>query len=418
MAVRFEAFGLDPRLLQGIRDMGFEETFPIQAETITPILKGKDVLGQAHTGSGKTLAYALPMLHNIHPKSPGIQGLVVVPTRELAVQVTGEFEKLARHLSVRTVAIYGGQSMRLQVDKLNNPLSKIVVATPGRLMDHLQRRTISLSNVKLVVLDEADRMLDMGFVEDVEFILQHVPRNHQTALFSATIPEDIVRLGRKYMKDPLRIFVDTDEISVESVRQKFVRVDENAKFSTLCNILENERIDRGLVFCETKIRAGRLAQALRTRNHNAMALHGNLTQHQRDVALQSFRNGRTDLLVATDVAARGLDIPSVSHVLNYDMPDEPLMYFHRIGRTARAGSPGVALSLVSYSDEDRFARIRSITSSKITEMTETQPLRRATGSGLFLPPRPVKGRNRRGRFRRENTPRRNVGRRSFRQHRR
>jgi ATP-dependent RNA helicase DeaD len=387
--------------MQGIREMGFEELFPIQAEAITPILKGRDVLGQAHTGSGKTLAYALPMLHTIRPKDPGIQGLVVVPTRELAVQVAGEFEKLARHLPVKAVAIYGGQSMLPQLDRLNNPSTKIVVATPGRLMDHLERGTIRLNNVRIVVLDEADRMLDMGFIEDVTFILQHVPRNHQTALFSATIPEEIVRLGRKYMKDPLRIFVDTEEISVDSVQQKFVRVEENTKFSSLCDILEKERIRRGLIFCETKIRAGRLAQGLRAHGYNALALHGDLSQHQRDVAVRSFRDGGTDLLVATEVAARGLDIPKVSHVINYDMPGEPLMYFHRIGRTARAGRAGVALSLVSRSDESGFANIRGITSSRITELDGASTVRSVTGSaGFFLPPRPSRGRTGRVGFRR------------------
>lgn len=287
-----------------------------------------------------------------------------------------------------------------QLHRLSNPSTKIVVATPGRLMDHLERGTIRLNNVRIVILDEADRMLDMGFIEDINFILQHVPRNHQTALFSATMPEDIVRLGRKYMKNPLRIFVDTEEISVDSVQQKFVRVEENSKFSNLCDILEKERIRRGLIFCETKMRAGRLAQGLRAHNYNAVALHGDLSQHQRDVAVRSFRDGGTDLLVATEVAARGLDIPKVSHVINYDMPGEPLMYFHRIGRTARAGRAGVALSLVTRSDESGFANIRGITSSRITELDEASALRTVTSSdGFFLPPRPSRGRAGRARFR-------------------
>src|ERR1700752_2463141 len=206
----FEAFDLDPRLLQGIKDMGFDELFPIQAEAIAPILEGKDLIGQAHTGSGKTLAYAVPMLQSLPPNQRGIQGLVLVPTRELAVQVAGEYEKLSRHLRVRAVPIYGGQSIGVQLDRLEDPKTRIVVATPGRLMDHLERKTISLATVKFVVLDEADRMLDMGFIDDITDILRNVPREHQTALFSATMPEQILRLTDRYLRKPVRVFIDSE----------------------------------------------------------------------------------------------------------------------------------------------------------------------------------------------------------------
>ena len=399
MGVRFEASGLEPRLLQGVEEMGFDEMFPIQAEAIAPLLEGRDVFGQAHTGAGKTLAYALPMLQKIDRRASGLQGLVVVPTRELALQVATEFERLARHLRVRVAAIYGGQSIRGQIEKVNTSSCKIIVATPGRLIDHLNRRTVSLSNVTFVVLDEADRMLDMGFIEDVAFILQHLPRHHQTALFSATMPEEIVRLGRRYMKDPLRIFVDSDELSVDSVQQRFFRVEENGKFPALRFILDRERVKKGLVFCETKVRAGRLATALQRENYNVLALHGDLSQRQREMAVDSFRTGETNLLVATDVAARGLDIPWVSHVMNYDMPDEPLMYFHRIGRTARAGRGGVAVSLVSPEDEGGFSKVRRMTSATINEVA--QPVQFDRGSrfpGMFLPRRPSRGRIGRGGF--------------------
>src|SRR6266849_2528420 len=369
LAGQFEAFDLDPRLLQGIKDMGFDELFPIQAEAITPILQGKDLIGQAHTGSGKTLAYAVPMLQSLDPQQRGIQGLVLAPTRELAVQIAGEFGKLSRHLQVRAVPIYGGQSLNLQIDRLMDPRVRIVVATPGRLTDHLERRTIKLDTVKFVVLDEADRMLDMGFIDDITHILSYVPRNHQTALFSATMPEQIVRLSHRYLRNPVTVFVDSDELSVDTVDQKIVQVEEDDKFRILCSFLEKELISRGLIFCATKIRADRLAEGLQMNRYDAMPIHGDLSQRQRDIAIHSFRTGKTGLLIATDVAARGLDIPKVSHVINYDMPEEPGMYFHRIGRTARAGRRGIAISFLTREDWAVFEGLRRMTSATLDEIS-------------------------------------------------
>ncbi len=368
LPAQFEALDLDPRLLQGIKDMGFDELFPIQAEAISPILQGRDLIGQAHTGSGKTLAYAVPMLQNIHHNEHGIQGLVLAPTRELAVQIATEFEKLSRHLRIRAVPIYGGQSINLQLDRLEDPRTKIVVATPGRLMDHLDRRTISLDKVAFVVLDEADRMLDMGFIDDIQTILNYVPRQHQTALFSATMPEQIVYLSQRYLRNPLKVFIDSEELSVETVDQKIVLVEEEEKFTALCSLLERNLISRGLVFCATKIRCDRLAQGLQANGYDAMPIHGDLSQRQRDNAIYNFRTGRTGLLIATDVAARGLDIPKVSHVINYDMPNDPAMYFHRIGRTARAGKRGAAISLLTRDDHDMFDSVRRMTSATIDEI--------------------------------------------------
>jgi ATP-dependent RNA helicase DeaD len=375
-AGEFEAFDLDPRLLQGIKDMGFDELFPIQAEAIAPILQGRDLIGQAHTGSGKTLAYAVPMLQNIDSRQRDVQGLVLVPTRELAVQVAGEFEKLARHLGVRAVPVYGGQSINVQIDRLEDTRTKIIVATPGRLMDHLERRTASLDGVRFVVLDEADRMLDMGFVDDITEILRHVPRNHQTALFSATMPEPIVRLSDRYLRSPVRAFVDSDEISVRA----------------LCGFLEKNLISRGLVFCATKIRADRLAQALQENRYDALPIHGDLSQRQRDFAIHAFRTGKTGLLIATDVAARGLDIPKVSHVINFDMPEDPNLYFHRIGRTARAGKQGMAISFLTREDWNVFEGIRRMTSATLDEIPE--PIVPGLNiPGIHLPPRPFGGPN-------------------------
>ncbi len=375
-------------MLQAVREMGISEPFPIQATAIAPLLEGRDLIGQAHTGAGKTLAFALPMLQKIDPRTPGIQGLVIVPTRELALQVAREFEKLAKHLRVRVAAIYGGQSMWLQVKKLRDRSCSIIVATPGRLIDHLDRRTVSLDKTSFVVLDEADRMLDMGFIDDVRIILSHISRIHQTALFSATMSNEIVKLAQRYMKNPLRVFIDTDEPTVDSVQQKFVRVDEGGKFPALRVLLNQEHITKGLIFCETKVRAGGLAQALQDEHYKALPLHSDLSQFQRDSAVHSFRIGLTNLLVATEVAARGLDIPKVSHVVNYDMPEEPKMYFHRIGRTARAGKPGVAISLITRQDEDGFKRIRKMTSSDLREVTDGIPAENRVGSKFLLPARP------------------------------
>ncbi len=388
--VEFEAFDLDPRLLQGIKDLGFDELFPIQAEAIAPILQGRDLIGQAHTGSGKTLAYAVPMLQNIDPRERAVQGLVLVPTRELAVQVAGEFEKLARHLGVRTVPIYGGQSINVQIDRLEDPRTKIIVATPGRLTDHLERRTASLEGVKFVVLDEADRMLDMGFIEDITHILSHVPRTHQTALFSATMPDPIVELSQRYLRSPVRAFVDSDELSVDTVDQKMVQLEEEDKFRTLCSFLEKDLVSRGLVFCATKIRCDRLAQALHAHHYDALAIHGDLSQRQRDFAIHAFRTGKTGLLIATDVAARGLDIPKVSHVINFDMPEDPAMYFHRIGRTARAGKRGIAISFLTREDWDVFNGIRRMTSAILDEIHEPM-VPGLNIPRLNLPPRPFGG---------------------------
>jgi ATP-dependent RNA helicase DeaD len=396
--------------------MGFHETFPIQTEAIAPLLKGRDLIGQAQTGSGKTLAYALPMLQRIESHNRAVQGLVLVPTRELAVQVAREFERLARHLPSRTLPVYGGASMRVQIEQLQRGYAKIIVATPGRLLDHLKRRTIELHSTGFVVIDEADRMLDMGFIDDVKSILENVPKAHQTALFSATMPDEVVKLSRRYLSDPLRVFVDADEIAVETLRQSYINAEENAKFPVLLSIFKAERMQGALIFVSTKIRATHLAEELTKNQVNVEALHGDMSQSQRNSVSQGFRQGHIDVLVATDVAARGLDIPWVSHVINYDMPEEPTMYFHRVGRTARAGEKGTSISLVSREDHDTFKKVKNMTGIQI-DLDTRFVSHSTTRTRFLLPPRPT-GFSGHGKRKRDNRGRRKSSGRGFRHHRR
>ena len=301
-----------------------------------------------------------------------------------------------------------------QFEQFRHNYASIVVATPGRLLDHLKRRTVDLRSVRFVVLDEADRMLDMGFIDDVKSILENVPRGRQTALFSATMPQEIVRLSQRYLSNPLRVFVDSEEISVESLRQSYVNAEESAKFPVLLSILKKEKMDGALVFCSTKIRAAHLAEALGRTNINAEALHGDMSQAQRNAVSHAFRDGKVDVLVATDVAARGLDIPWVSHVINYDMPEEPKMYFHRVGRTARAGEKGTSISLVSREDQQIFNGIKDMTETQIEYANEFMADTSAR-TRLLLPPRPTGfGGHRGNKRKRDNRGRQKRGRGRFR----
>ncbi len=275
-----------------------------------------------------------------------------------------------------------------QIKNLQRGKARIVVATPGRLLDHLKRRTIDLHGVRFVVLDEADRMLDMGFIDDVKSILENVPKGRQTALFSATMPDAVVKLSQRYLTDPLRVFVDKEEISVESLHQSYINAQESSKFPVLLLILKTEQMKGALVFCSTKIRTAHLAEALAKNGFNAEALHGDMSQAQRDHVSQEFRHGRLDLLVATDVAARGLDMSWVSHVVNYDMPEEPDMYFHRVGRTARAGEKGASISLVSREDHGVFKAVKNMTGALIQQDPRFAP-DPSTQTKFLLPPRPT-----------------------------
>lgn len=364
----FKDLGLSAEVLRALDENEFKDPFPIQELSIPLILKGMDVIGQAHTGTGKTAAFSLPILNNIKRNGP-IQALILVPTRELAMQVTNEIRKFSKYVGIRTLAVYGGQSMSLQITQLRKGV-QIVVATPGRLIDHVKRGTIQLEAAKFVVLDEADRMLDMGFIDDIKFILFYVDEDRQTCLFSATIPPEISRLARDYMKNPHEVKLNEEEISLDTIDQSYLIVEERQKFKHLCNFIKSRDEKQTIVFAATKQRTQRLAIELKQQGLRAITIHGDLSQKQRDDSMHRFRTGSEDILVATDIAARGIDVPAIGHVINYDIPDDPMIYFHRIGRTARAGGTGKAISLVSQDRVDDFTRILKNTELPIKRLND------------------------------------------------
>jgi ATP-dependent RNA helicase DeaD len=368
LTTTFQELGMSAEILKALKENKFDTPFPIQEAAIPLILKGIDVIGQAHTGTGKTAAFSLPILTKIKRNGP-IQVLILVPTRELAVQVTSEISKFVRYTSIRSVSIYGGQSIGLQHDLLRRGV-QIVVATPGRLIDHLKRGSIQLDDVRFVVLDEADRMLDMGFIEDIKFILFYVSEDRQTCLFSATMPPEILRLAQDYMKEPTEIRLNEEELSLKTIDQSYLIVHEGEKFKHLCNFIKNRDKKQTIVFAATKQRTQRLANELKQEGFRAITIHGDLSQKQRDIAMYRFKKGNEDILVATDIAARGIDVPAVGHVINYDIPEDPLIYFHRIGRTARAGATGKAISLVSQDRVDNFGRILRQTELPVHKLNE------------------------------------------------
>lgn len=366
--VKFSEMGLRKEIVDALADEGLLETFPIQETTMPHILNGEDVIGQAHTGSGKTLAFSVPIIQNIDASDRGVAALVLVPTRELAVQVREEIKKFSKYTGTKSIPIYGGTSLRMQYDALKWG-QQIVVATPGRLLDLLERKAIFLNRVRFVVLDEADRMLDMGFIDDIERILKNIPRDRQTLLFSATMPGNIMKLSERYMKHPVKILLDSDDLSAELIEQTYLVVEEHRKLDHLSEILKTIG-GKVLIFCATKSRTRRLSNDLYARGFRTVAIHGDLSQNQREEAMWRFREGKTRILVATDVAARGIDIPDVEQVINFDVPMDPLMYFHRIGRTARAGRSGRALTLVSQNQYDDFQNILKHTEVFVKQLNE------------------------------------------------
>ena len=377
---KFEELPIAGEILQSLKEIGFREMFPIQAASILPLLQSRDVIGQAKTGTGKTAAFGVPMIQKIDKSLDAVQGLVLVPTRELAIQVTSDLNRFGKHVSVRSLAVYGGQPIYGQMDALQRTVH-IVVGTPGRVIDHISRGTLVLDRVSFVVLDEADRMLDMGFRDDIEFILGRTPSDRQTAMFSATMPDEILSLASRHMYNPEKMLVSRDEIAVEEIEQLYRQVDPERKFQALCDVLNNQSVHRALIFCSTKIGADRLGYRLSRVRRDVATIHGDLTQAQRERALDSFRRGRVRFLVATDVASRGLDIEGVTHVVNYDVPSDPLLYFHRIGRTGRAGASGVAVTLVSRHEMMDLKRIQGLTHTRMHQLLGQMD----TGSGREQP---------------------------------
>ena len=367
----FKDLPLRGEVLRSVEELGFESLFPIQAQAIIPLLEGKDVIGQAQTGTGKTAAFGVPMVERLNPEIRHVQGLVLVPTRELAVQVAEHIRLLAKYAKLRVLPVYGGESINRQIHALAGGVH-IVVGTPGRLIDLIERRVLNLSSVKIVVLDEADRMLDMGFIEDIQYILSKTPSDRQTSLFSATIDKTVMNVCNRYMKNPQKILVSKDEIALTQMKQYYMVVNSYSKYETLCNILKENHVGRAIIFCRTRRGTSALSDKLRRRGCNVEALHAGFTQSQRDNVINSFREGRLKLLVATDVAARGLDIDGITHIINYDVPLEAPVYFHRIGRTARMGQEGTAITLVGYGELSYFNDIKALTKTTIEEMPFNQ----------------------------------------------
>jgi ATP-dependent RNA helicase DeaD len=362
--IPFSELKLSDEMLQAIRDMGFETASKIQAGVIPPMLEGKDIVGQSETGSGKTAAFAIPLLEKINPKLRSPQALVLCPTRELAVQVARECQRLLHHKrGIGVLAVYGGQPIDRQIEALHRGV-QVVIGTPGRLIDHLERKTISFHAVKMVVLDEADEMLDMGFTEPINAILKQVPGKPQMAFFSATLPPMIRTMIGNYMTDPTNISVGGKALTVATTQQYYLDVDHRQKTDILCRIIDIHSVKRGIVFCNTKKMVDDLVEVLQARGYAADALHGDLVQKMRDRVMSLFRKGGIRLLVATDVAGRGIDVDDIDFVINYDLPQDEEDYVHRIGRTSRAGKSGTAISLVCGRDIyklrsiEQFARVQ------------------------------------------------------------
>ncbi|MDP4126943.1 MAG: DEAD/DEAH box helicase [Bacillota bacterium] len=367
MVERLQTFGdiqLSKQVLQALSEMGFEEPSPIQNAAIPVALDGNDIIGQAQTGTGKTAAFGIPITERVNSKFQAVQALIVTPTRELAIQVAEEIAKIGRYKHVKPLPIYGGQPIDRQIRALRMGY-QVVVGTPGRLLDHLNRGTLRLQHVKMVVLDEADEMLDMGFIDDIEGLLKEVPSERQVMLFSATMPPGIRKLAQTYMNSPRSVSVSRDDLTVPMIDQIFYEARESIKVDALCRIIDMEDIGQGIIFCRTKRGVDELVVALEARGYFADALHGDLSQLQRDRVMKRFRDGKSELLVATDVAARGLDINNVTHVINFDIPQDPVSYVHRIGRTGRVGRKGQAITLISPKEYRQLRLIENLIRTRI-----------------------------------------------------
>ena len=363
--MKFEELNIDERILRAIEDMGFEETSPIQTQAIPAVCEGIDVVGQAQTGTGKTAAYTIPMLMKIDPQIKKPQAMGLCPTRELAVQVAEEIRKLAKYMSdIKVLPVYGGQEIVRQIKSLKTGV-QIIVGTPGRVMDHMRRKTVKFDNINMVILDEADEMLDMGFREDMETILTETPQDRQTVMFSATMPKAIMDIARNFQKDARVIKVVRKELTVSNIEQFYYEVRPKNKTEVLCRLIDIYNPRLSVVFCNTKRQVDELISELKGRGYFADGIHGDMKQQQRDRVMDDFRSGNVDILIATDVAARGIDVDDVDMVFNYDIPQDEEYYVHRIGRTGRAGRSGMALSFISGKEVYKLKDIERYCKTKI-----------------------------------------------------
>lgn len=361
----FEELELDPRILRAVKEMGFEETTPIQAQSIPAVMSGRDVIGQAQTGTGKTASFGIPLLQRVNAEQKKTQAIILCPTRELAIQVSDELHNLAKYMhGVRILPIYGGQDIGRQIRSLKGGV-QIIVGTPGRVMDHLRRKTIRCDYADTIVLDEADEMLNMGFREDIETVLGYMPEEHQTVLFSATMPKEIKDITKRYQKDAVTIRVVKKELTVKNIEQYYFDIRRKDKLDVLTRLLDVYDPKLSLVFCNTKHMVDELANELQNRGYFAEGLHGDMKQQQRDRVMKNFRSGKTEILVATDVAARGIDVDDVEVVFNYDLPQDDEYYVHRIGRTGRAGKTGKAFSFVKGKEVYKLKEIMRYCKTRI-----------------------------------------------------
>ncbi|TDR22696.1 DEAD/DEAH box helicase [Marinicella litoralis] len=364
----FDDLALSPEILKSVKENGYEQPSPIQEASIPPILAGKDVLGQAQTGTGKTAAFALPILSNLDMKAKHVQVLVLTPTRELAIQVAEAFQSYARHIEgFHVLPIYGGQSYDIQLKQLKRGV-QVVVGTPGRVMDHMRRKTLKLEALSTLVLDEADEMLRMGFIDDVDWILSHTPKDRQIALFSATMPKEVKKVAVNHLHNPVDIKIETKTSTATNIRQRYWMVSGLKKLEALTRVLEVEDFDGVLIFVRTKMATEELAEKLQARGFSAEALNGDMVQKQRERLVAKLKNGSIDILIGTDVVARGLDVERISHVINYDIPYDTESYVHRIGRTGRAGRSGDAILFISRREQRMLRMIEKATNSPIEPM--------------------------------------------------